>query len=225
MPATPLTPGNVTWTISSNDPPAVITNTPIVPQVEELVPIPYPVFNPSQRQIGVGEYVFNLSYSDRSLVGEGTKYFTPGQTLEFNQVSTSPLVNQLLVPNVVDLQQNNNTLDIFDMGLTQEEINRLNTSTRTTLNNLITSLNSAVANVNNLAVQISDNQKSLNETQKTYIASSTSLGPEDEITQKLQARVTTLTQQQTALTAQYNAAQEIANEQYTQILQVKELVK
>jgi len=225
LPKTPSDPGNITWTISSNDPPRITEVLFIVPQIEELRPLPPIIFDPAQRQVDTGDYVFNLSYTNKSMVGIGSKSYEAGQVLEFGDEEDVAAATILLVPDILDLQQNTNFLDPTAAGLTDDEASRLTVESRKKLNNTISSLNETLALIKQLEVSILDNQKSINETTKMYDASVSSLGPDDEITKKLSSRITALQSARTDLITSHDSANNNANNQYTQILSIKEMVR
>lgn len=225
LPDKPSTAGNITWTISSNNPPRILSETAIIPKIEEIKPLPPIVFDPSKRQVNTGDMVSNISYTFRSKVGIGNKSYESGQILEFTDTVDAPSSSALMVPDVIDLQQNTNIIDLDSMGLTDQEVEKLTVEARTKLNNLISTINSILSNIRLLGVSISDNQKLINETQKAYNASLESLGSSDEITIKLNNRISSLNESRTTLIGQYNESQSIANDYYKQILIIKELVR
>jgi len=216
--------GNVTWNISSNDPPRSIEITALIPAAEELKPIPPLSFDPTARQLNTGQFIYNLSYTQKSQVGIGNKMFESGQVLDFED-QTAPETTLLSVPVTIDLQQDTNFIDISSMGLTEEQVDRLTIESRKKYNNSITALNSVIAYVNAVGVQISDNQKKINETQKTLNAAVVSLGADDEITVSLQDRLVLLESGRVSLVAEYDLNVGLANNLYDQVLKIKELVR
>lgn len=216
--------GNVTWNISSNDPPRSVETTALIPVSEELKPIPPLFFDPTARQLNTGEFIYNLSYTQKSQVGIGNKMFESGQILDFTD-ETSPQTELLSVPPTIELQQNTNIINVNDMGLTEEQIAKLTIETRKKYNYTVTSLNFMVADINAIGIQISDNQKRINETQKTYNASVVSLGDSDEITISLSNRLASLQAERTVLVTKYDSSVQIANNLYDQVLKIKELVR
>lgn len=225
LPMDHSTPGNVTWVISSNDPPRMTDNTQILPQIEEIKTLPPIIFNPSKRQVNTGAYVFNLSYSEKSKVGIGEKFYEAGQILEFNDAEDQPVVNLLSVPDVLDLQQDTNELNVSDMGLTPEEINRLNTESRKKMNTLISDLNDTLASIKSTTVSIQDNQRSLNETKKAAGAAASVFPETDEIVIKLNERIVLLDEERVILADNYNKLLLSANDKYAIIYSVREVVR
>ena len=216
--------GNITWTISSNDPPRITTTVPLLTSTDEFRPLPKMIFKPACRELGVGEYVFNLSYTLATKAGTGRKQYESGQIIDFTQ-ETLPTVDTLLVPDTVEIQQNTNYIDLSAFGLTNADIAALDTSARNNMNNAISTLNFTQASINSIEVNINDNQKMINEIRKAITAASSLFDIENPIVQKLLTKQYELTAERDALVAQLNVYIAQANNQYETIQQLREIVR
>lgn len=224
LPKLPSDVGNVTWTISSNDAPRASQTIPQLTQVDEYKSLPPMPYNPSCREIGVGAYIFDLSYTLSTTPGSGKKQYEAGQLIDFTQ-ETLPVINDLLVPESVELQQNTNLLELSQYGLSEEEILSLDQSARGSMNEAIDTLNVTKATINSLTVQISDNQKSINEVRKALSAASLLFDMEDPIIKKLTEKQYTLVAQRDQLAKDINAANTKANNTYNLIQSLREVVR
>jgi osmotically-inducible protein OsmY len=224
LPASPSDSASVTWTISSYPPPSQNTPTAIVEIGTELISLPTMTFNRSSRY-PAGEYISNLSYSNVSQVGIGNRLYEPGEILEFiEDTSITSQVNDA-VPDAVDLQQNSNLLDLSATGLTQGEIEQLNSGAWTKYNNLLEEINIYKGTVNSLGVSLSDNRRLLNETIKVKQTAMVVFGITDPITQKLTDKEAELNTQYMELVTQLDIAITEMNQLYNQLIQVKELTR
>jgi len=225
LPTGPTDSTSITWTISSNNPPRPTIVVSLLPYSVEIKPLPSKTFNPAKRQDGVGEFVFNVNYSNRSEVGIGNKTFEYGEFLDFDLTTTIEELITLGVPNVIDLQQNTNYLDVEELGLTDEELADLEVSTRTMMNDLILALNTQKADANKIAVEIMNTQKLLNETLKVLNAAKVVYGATDSIVAKMEDRQAELEATRDEQLASLNIIYAEMNAQYNDLIKVKEMVK
>ena len=224
MPQQPEIAGDVTWTISSNNPPRPETVVPIINTKEEMKPLPPLPFNPSERPINTGAFVFSLNTSTSKTAGSGKKLFEVGQILEFTE-ETQQTVTTKKTPNIIDLQQNTNILDLDDVGLTTEEIVEISEDARTKFNFLTDQINALTADINFLKIEISDNQKSLNEIVKIKNAAILIYGGENQIVQRLILKEESLFMKKDELIAQVDAKNIEVDSKYNELQTVRELVR
>ena len=78
--------GNITYTISSMSPPRPFINAVKLPTIEELKVTPDKVFTDEERREQLGELVFTVVNSNRSLPGSNTKTFEIGEILAFENL-------------------------------------------------------------------------------------------------------------------------------------------
>lgn len=217
----------VTWTISSNDPPRPVVSASVISPVEENKPLPPKVYDTEERRVAFGELVFGVSSGRQSQSGSSMKMFEVGQILEFESPNVGPQIDDLLVPNTVDLQQNTNILDLTEIGLTQDEIDSLSVAARQTFNTLVIELNATMTDISDLKVKIADNQRLLNETHKVISASEVIFAgsSENPLLTKLREREQQLLFEQQELVNNYNSLTLVAQDEYNQIINLKELVR
>jgi hypothetical protein len=225
LPKDPDQGGSVTWTISSNDPPRAKISVPILTQTEELTPLPPKIFDPEQRQIGAGEFVFNVSFTNATPAGLGNKSFEAGQLLEFDDVDDVPTANRSQVPTVLDIQQNTNILDLEQFGIEESEIEDIEALARKRLYEVITELNDVKEQTNSVSVQILDNQKLINEVRKIHRSLQLILPADDPTLIKLSIKETELEQERIVLIDTLNQLHKLASEKYTLVIQLREVVR
>lgn len=217
---------NVTWTISSNDPPRSKSSVFTLLRTEELRPLPDKIYDAEQRRVVMGEYVFNVSFAGQTVAGSGTKTFETGQVISFTDVSVAiQQINDLNVPDTVDFQQNTNVLDLSSLGLTSDEINQLTKAATKELESMINELNVLVTTANDLKSEIRANQKMLNEAQKAKEAAIVVFGTDSEIIDKLILKEQGLVMERDQLVTDLNKQIATANDIYQKILEVKEVVR
>lgn len=218
---------SVTWTISSNNPPRPKTTVPVISPAVENQALPPKIYDSEERRAAVGELVFGVSSGTQSQVGSGMKMFEVGQILEFEPVDSGLVVEDLLVPAVVDVQQNTNILDLSEVGLTQDEIDSLSLAARQVFDQLVGELNATMTESNDVKIKISDNQRLLNETQKIISASNVVFAgsTNNPLLAKLREREQQLLFEREEFVARYNVLTVTAQNKYNQIINLKELVR
>lgn len=223
LPKSANDPTAITWLISSTDPPRTISDTPLLTKQEESQKLPAILFDPIQRQTNVGEFVFNVNYSIASKIGSGIKSFEVGQILEFETSGDEIDIESLRVPEVVDLQQNTNILDLLGAGLSEQEVKEFENQSREMFNTLISEINTNKANINSLEVSIGDNQKTINETKK--IRQAVELINNKILLDKLVAKENVLIDEKARLLNHLNDLNLATNNLYDRLLLIKEIVR
>lgn len=221
------TPGNVTFTISSNDPPRTQSFVSQLSSAADYQDLPTRVYTSKERRASLGNLIFSVSYGAKGPAGFGQKMFEVGQTLNFDEDTTTDLA-EVQVSNNLDLQQNLNLLNLEAMGLTNDQIARLIDTSNEQFNKLVVDLNVAFTNINNAKTAISDNQKKINETGKAVDASKTVYvltGQGKDILDSLTATKAGLEQTKVDLIAYYNEQVVVAELIVSQILNVREVVR
>jgi hypothetical protein len=217
-------PGNVTFTISSNDPPRP-SITPYPLQVAEVVkPLPPKVYSPEERRVAMGDLIFSVSQGSLNLVSTGVKQFEVGQILDFTTESL-PALNNLDVPDIIDLQQNTNRIDVAATGLTDNEIYNLELAARTQFNNLVAELNALKTGISDTQLAIQNNQRQLNENRKVRDAAILVTGSDPTIIEKLDKREADLLIQRDELAALSNVLTDDANKKYNELISLRELAR
>lgn len=228
--------GNVTYTISNNDPPRQFVRLVQLPVFEELQTAPDRLFDDLERREQLGELIYTIATSSRSDPGSNVKLFEVGQVLEFEEEPPIETVNTTYAPSNIDLQHNTNLLDLEGAGLTEEEARVLTVSSQTKIASLEREYLTIQTSIQNLKTNITENQKKINETNKTIraVREINDIAEDDleydegaigEIYQKLLTSLASLESQRDQLITDVNAKSIEAEEVYKSILRISELVR
>lgn len=222
LPGTGL--GNVTFTISSNDPPRP-TITPYPLQVGEAVKsLPLKIYSPEERRVTMGNFIFSVSQGSLNMVSIGMKQFEIGQVLDFI-TETLPQLDNLNVPDTIDLQQNTNRMDVVATGLSDEEIINLESAARKQFEMLVSDLNALKTGIANVEMLILNNQRMTNENQKIRDAAILVTGSDSTVVEKLTKRETVLVLERDTLILLANTLTAEANQKYNELIKLRELVR
>ena len=213
--------GNVTWLISSTDPPRSTTSFQQIPP-GELTRQKVPISDDGPRRRAMGDAVFSISQGAQSTVGSIKLQFEIGQILDFTSEELA-VVTTANVPQMVDLQQNTNLLDLSSLGLTDLEIVQVTEVSEQTKKQLEGEIVALQQNITNVSVAINENQKQINEANKVLDAV-TVIGDAGLIT-KMNAKIADLSTQRDALIATLNAYNEAVGVKFDDLLKVIQLVR
>jgi hypothetical protein len=226
LPLRPEDVGNITFTISSNDPPRPTATGLPLQLGGSRRPLPPRPSSPEDRRVKLGDFIFTVAEGTQVEVNDGKKLYEVGQYLEFdNNAPDSEILDQLF-PDVVDLQHNTNYLDYAAAGLTQEEVDSLTTQARKAFNDAIEDLNNLRSDINSLKARIKDSQAQQNEIRK--IKTSALLvftGSDQSIVAKLNLKEEELVIQENQLIEMLNSTITLATAKYNQIIGLKEVVR
>ena len=231
LPKEPSDNQSVTFLISSTDPPRSISTFFQLLYSEELKTLPGKIYSDSRRRANLGEFIFNVSYASPSAMAIGNKAFETGQLLDFPGVEETEDIDILEVPEIVEVQQNGNILDLESLGLDEEESDDLTSQAETKFHDSIVILNDLKMQIKDKKASIDSNQKLINETRKArdaavVVFSDTSTGAEDnEIVIKLNQKEQDLLSEKEDLLAELNSLIDQANEIYGEILRLREMVR
>lgn len=224
LPINPEDSGNITFTISSEEPARSIALVLQLPVAEELRPRPPLIFSDAERRLAVGELVYTIVSANRAQTGTNAKLFDIGEFLEFDDTEDIelPTVN---VQSLVDIQHNTNLLDLPGAGLSDEDIDdvvELSTQRKKELEGIVAALQ---VQINNTKMLILENQKQLNETRKIIDAIEELGSGGSEILNSLIVREATLTNERTDLIASVNQLNVELTESINSLLKVSTLVR
>jgi hypothetical protein len=214
--------GNVTWLISSTDPPRSVESFQQIPPAESIRRRDPPTFTDRQRRDAMGDAVFSLSQGSQSIVGTAVKQFEIGQILEFED-ETLPETTITPLPAMVDIQQNTNLLDLSALGLTDSEIDRVTQESEKVKKQIEDEIVSLKRNVDDMSISINENQKRINEADKTLDAAT--VINDEAIVNKMNLKISELTEQRIILVEELNAYNERIGVKYDQLLKVIQLVR
>lgn len=164
LPETPVYGGNVTYTISMEDPPRIFQTTIRLPPAVERREKSDRIIDDDTRRIQLGERVFTISRTRKSVTGSSKKQFEVGQILIFGR-DVDPDVNPMLVGDL-DLRHDTNLLDLAGLGLTEEDIINVNSSAMARLKELQADLSRYTKQRSDTEIAINENKKTQNETRK-----------------------------------------------------------
>jgi hypothetical protein len=201
IPSKPQQAGNVTFTISSTEPPRPKSASIKIP--EGLAPkIPRKVISRSN----FGELVYTISNANKSVLNNATKPFFVGDVLEFNQTATVlPVTNA--PTSLLEIRHDLNRIDYSALGLSAEEVELLNKESDNAQSELRTNLaakqklyDDIISSISNLQIVINETRKAITATNIIY-EQSKSEGIK-EIIVKLELKLTETNSQIDALTKQ-----------------------
>ena len=89
LPQAPEYGGNVTYTVSMEDPPRIFQTTIRLPPAVERREKTDKIIDDDTRRIHLGERIFTVSRTNKSITGSGKKQFEVGQVLTFG-LDTDP---------------------------------------------------------------------------------------------------------------------------------------
>jgi hypothetical protein len=162
--------GNITYTISTQDPPSVNVRLTQFPPGEELQPSPEKIFDDRTRREQFGELIYTVAKNSRSTPGSNVKQFELGEILEFEQNPPETTVVPLSSPRALEIRHDTNLIDLASLGLTQSEIDELTVSSEEKQRSLEQEFNLKNSEAKNLETNIVENQKKINETNKALKA-------------------------------------------------------
>lgn len=228
--------GNITYTISNNDPPRTFVRLVQLPVAEELQPAPDKIFDDEERRAQFGELIYTIATSSRSDPGSNTKLFEIGQVLEFEENPPEEEIQTLRAPEGIDIRHDTNMLDLEAAGLTQEEIDLLISDSQAKLAEFEKEYLNIQTDIKNLKTQITENQKKINETTKTIRAVreingipagdlNYDEGIPGEIYQKLLSNLAALELERDERISELNVASADAESVYRSIIRTSELVR
>jgi len=164
LPQAPEYGGNVTYTVSMNNPPRVFQTTIRLPPAVERREKSDKIIDDDTRRIHLGERIFTVSKTGKSIIGSSKKQFEVGQILTFG-LDVDPEVDPMLVGDL-ELRHDTNLLDLAGLGLTAEDIANVSSSAMTRLKELQAELSGYTQQRSNAEIAINENKKTQNETQK-----------------------------------------------------------
>lgn len=210
---------NVIFTISSTDPPVSNERVLQLPSAEEAKDLPKPVF-----YFPESEFVSNMTVKADVGAVSNRKQFEVGQLLNFDEFSDSPTLNDDVVPDSIDLLQDENTLDLSEYGLTKEEVAEIDAQSRGKFVDITNEINRLKEQILSNKSHITETQKQINEVRKIIDATLVAIG-EGEIVEKLRVRKAELEVERDATIAETNVLTAQIAAQYDQLLKVREVVR
>lgn len=162
--------GNITYTISTQDPPKTNVRITQIPPGEEFQPAPDKIFDDATRREQFGDLIYTIANNSRSLPGSNIKQFELGEILAFEENPPQQEVQSLRSPDSIEIRHDTNVLDLSSLGLTDEEIVVLVAGSEEKQAELEQEFNDKNIEAKNLDTAITENQKKINETNKAIKA-------------------------------------------------------
>jgi len=212
---------NVTWYISSNDPPRSARPFVQLPVAEKLRSAPDKQYTEQERRASVGALAFSVVESTQDDVASSKKQFEVGQVLDFitEEVPTITLPGD----SELAIRHDTNVLDLESLGLSETEIASLCQRASETKDSLDASFDDARTRVADLEVLITENQKKINEIEKTIDA--IVLIGDQIIVERLQLEKQTLIEGRALLVQEHEQQVTLAGQLRDQIRQVSQMVR
>ncbi len=170
IPASDADAGDVTFTISSTDPPRTSRVTGIIPPAIRQRKWPEIDMDLERRRASLGELKYTISKSGSSIIGSNTKQFEVGQVLSFDDSTVAGTLEPMFVADNTEIQHDTNLLDYTKLGLSTQDVELLTATAREQTKALNSQLAAAKQLRANIEVQIVENKKSQNETSKAIAA-------------------------------------------------------
>lgn len=151
--------GNITYTISNNNPPRSPETFIQLPSSEEIRKLPNPIWTKNEKRQFYGSLIFNISIPSESSVAFADDKFDIGQVLEF---SDSELESDPYTLNKIELRQDLKVVDFNSAGLTEEEYDELVSASEKRIDELTNEINIKANRLKDNADNISHNQALIN---------------------------------------------------------------
>jgi hypothetical protein len=224
--------GNITYTISTQEPPRTNVRATHLPVSEELKPAPARIFNDEVRRAQFGELVLTIAEASRTTPGSNTKLFEVGEILEFEINPPADEIETVRAPGSVEIRHDTNLLNLAAAGLDQDEIELLTKESERKQATLEKDFIVKKAEIDNLDTNIRENQKNFNETNKALRATKEIFGIIDgdltfdnPIYQKLLLKISELEVERDLLIFNRNNAGKEAEQVYRSLIRISELVR
>ena len=180
LPKKPSDVGNITYTVSNNAPPRSPVQLVVLPTAERLRKKTDLSHGLDSRRAVLGELIFTINNATKNVGGSGRKLFELGQFIEPGSDVSAIADNN--TPNDFTIQHNTNILDLEDLGLSEEEINQINSASFSRKDQLEKQLTEVKLEIEQLKSKITENQKKINEVNKaisavTFLIDSVGSGP------------------------------------------------
>jgi len=216
--------GNVTWQVSSTNPPRAVEEVTQFPDAETLRRRgPLDEYDDKTRRQFLDELVYTVTSGSPSAVGSATKQFEAGQILDFETEEELPAVVGVETPPIIDLQHNTNLLDLQALGFSEEEAQGIIDRTENADKTLREEIIALQGQVDDHQTQIHENQKTLNEAYK--VRDALTVIQDEEMMVKINEKITALQKQRDDLVNEFNALSGQLKSKYDDLLVTTPLIR
>lgn len=221
--------GNVTFLISTTDPPRAVAGATKLPESVEhrqrsITTLPFSL----QKHL-YGQFTFSSFKSNSQTVGTSKLPYEAGQLLDFpaEEVDDSALTD-LLGSTETEIRHDTNLLDLEDLGISSDDADFIETVAADSMSSLMAAANIARQQRQDTEVALSENKKSQTEARKALNAV-TVLASADptlwQIQKTLEDKLAELLATETTLTQQANDALTLLTTLLDRIRTVSQLVR
>jgi len=227
IPQEPSDGGNVTFTISMENPERDDQQVTRLPPAVELREKTGDRLTDEERRAALGDYAYSVNESQADQVGTSKKQYEAGQVLEFTTEEIAPL-NPMLVSKRTEIRHDTNKLDLTGLGISQDDINTIDSIASTQMDDLYAELSVQKNKRKNAETAIGENQKTQNETNKAIAAINELVDTAPELSQtikELEANLKRLQDEATELRTEANDASSAADSILEQIRNVAQVVR
>jgi chromosome segregation ATPase len=218
---------NITWYVSSNEPPYILGDFATIPVGQKLRSLPDRVHTTKSRRKSLGELIFTTESAGYDDLLSGKFQFETGQTLTLDDISD---IDTLSIPKSQDMsvRHNANVLDISSYVDSQDKLSSVLEEANVQLQALHKELNEYRSSVTNVEHKIQEVQKSINEVNKSKEAmdilqsQGVDIGTLDT---ELDAKLTNLQNELTSLESQHSTHISNVNTTRDKIRQLSQVVR
>lgn len=223
LPVSPSDPGNITFTISNNNPPRSGTTFIRLPPSEELKPVPDRVYTKLEKRQFYSDLIYNITTSGPSDSDSGSSQFEIGEVLDFTEDDAQEADPYQLES--ILLQQNTKVPDFEVAGISQEDYNAIVRASEAKIEELTLFIRQVSTSLKNNGSLISKNQASINQSTALLENTIVVLGEEDPITVKIKTNIEGLEIEKGTLLESRSALQSRLDALRDELQKVREAVR
>lgn len=192
LPKSPQDSGNITFVISNNPPPRSKEIFLQLPSSELIRKEPDPEFNKEQKRVFAGTLIYDISTSSTTIKGSGSRQFEIGELLDFEEQE----IEDVDIYNLesIKLRQDLKVIDYSLIGLSQEEINELTSTSLKKQNEITSRISDISSKLKNNSSLISNNQSDINNSEHIYVSIVAVLGEDHPSAEKTKLKIDELIQ-------------------------------
>jgi len=215
--------GNVTFVISSNDPPKTGELFLQLPPVEDQRSAPDRVFNKLDSRKFLGNLVFDITVSGISSSGSGTKQFEIGEILDFNNAENRNVdVYEL---ESIELRQDTNVVDFERHGISKSEYEELVRNARKQMNEITEEIAKLGTQLKANTDNVSANQAEINQSNKLLDNIVVVQGENNDLVDKVKSVIAQKEEEKTDLLNKRDELQNQIDELRDRLHKVREVVR
>lgn len=214
--------GNITYTISTQDPPRSQEIFVQLPLSEEIRKSPDRIFTKIQKRRFYGQLLYDITIPGPSDEGSGNKQFEIGEVLEFTDQDLEADFYEL---SRIELRQDLKVVDFSIAGLTEEEYNELVLGSEKKINELSDEINKIGQNIKVNSSNISENQSAINNSNNILENIIVVLGLNHPSAGKVKQNIENLQEERNKLLKEREGLQFILDDLRSQLQRVRESVR